>query len=156
MSFWYEAAHGLILDEVLVLRGNVIVLADPNAGEGVLAGLALPGPRLDAPARRAVDGLLAGEPVIVLIDVALFQILEAEIGAEESRGAILQGDAAVASDGRSPHPLVAGAVGMIDHQQRHAFDFRRRGEADHQLAVAVRRRGARTARTFGSPFHPRR
>ena len=95
-----------------------------TARERVLRRLALARPRLDAPARRAVDRLLAGQLVVVLIDVALFQILEAEIGAEEARGAVLQRDAAVAADRGRPHPLVGRAVGMIDDQQRDAFHFR--------------------------------
>ena len=107
-------------------------------GQRVLRRLALARPRLDPPARRAVDGLLAGQPVVVLVDVALFQIFEAEIGAEEARGAILQRDAAVPADRRRPHPLVGRAVGMIDHQQRDAFHFGRRGEADDRLGIPVR------------------
>ena len=104
-----------------------------------------PRPRLDAPARRAVDGLLAGELIVVLIDVALFEILEAEIGAEEAGGAVLQRDAAVAADRRGPHPLVGGAVGVIDDEQRDAFHFGGRREADDRLCCCRTSRCAATA-----------
>ena len=88
------------------------------------------------------------ELVVVLIDVALFEILEAEVGAEEAGGAILQGDAAVASDGRGPHPLVGGAVGMIDHQQSDAFHLGGCGEADHAPCCCRRSRGASYVQDF--------
>ena len=44
----------------------------------------------------------------------------------------------------------AGAVGMVDHQQRDAFDFGGRGEADDRFAVAVRAEARRTASDFPS------
>jgi hypothetical protein len=55
-------------------------------------------------------GFLAEQLVVVLVDVALLEVLEAEVGAEKPRGAILQRDAAVALDRRRPHPLVGRAV----------------------------------------------
>ena len=76
--------------------------------------------------------------VVVLIDVALVEIFEAEIGAEEPRRPILQRDPPVALDRRRPHPLVGGAVGMVHDQQRHALDLGRRREPDDRLALAVR------------------
>ena len=42
----------------------------------------------------------------------------------------------VATDSRSPHPLIACFVGMIDDQQSDPLHFRGRGEADHRFAVA--------------------
>src|SRR5664280_730231 len=54
-----------------------------------------------------------------------------------ARGPTLQGDAALACDSRGPHPLIAGAVGMIDYQEGDTLDFGRRGEADDGLAVAI-------------------
>src|SRR5262249_5281401 len=103
---------------------------------------------LDAPAGRAVDGLLAGELEIELVDIALFEILETEIGAEEAGGAVLQGDTAVAADRGSPHPLVGGAVRVIDHQQRDASYFRRRHKADEGLVVAIRSDAFESPRLF--------
>ncbi len=80
--------------------------------------------------------LIAEELVIELRDVALFQVFEAEVGAEEARGAVLQGDALLAADVRTPQPLIAGAVGVIDDQQADAFHFGGHGEPQHAFAVA--------------------
>src|SRR5687767_9823911 len=74
----------------LDLDGDVIILADPENLTGILRGPAGPGNRLDLPRGRAVNRLLVEEGVLVLARDALFEILEAEIGAEESRGSILQ------------------------------------------------------------------
>ena len=82
--------------------------------------------------------LVAEQPVVVLIDVALFEIFEAEIGAEEPRRAILKRDASFALQRRRPHPLIGRAIGMVDDEQRDTFDLRRRDEAEHGLAAAVR------------------
>src|SRR5262249_21984709 len=93
-----QSADQLVLNEVLVLRGHVIVLADPHARDVVLRRLRLARPRLDMPTRGAVDRLLAEQLVIVLVEVALFEVLEAEVRAEEARRAVLQRDTAVAGD----------------------------------------------------------
>ena len=81
-------------------------------------------------------GLVAEQPVVVLIDVALLEIFEAEVGAEEPRRSILQRDAALALERRRPHPLIGRAIGMVDDEQRDAFDLGRRHEAQHRLAAA--------------------
>ena len=82
--------------------------------------------------------LVAAQDVVVLVDVALLEILEAEVGPEESRRSILQRDPPIALDGRRPHPLVRGPVGMVDDQQGDALDLGGRGEAQDRFAVAVR------------------
>jgi len=94
-----ETTRELIFDEIVILGGDVVIFANPNTGECVLAGFGLLGPRFDAPALYRVDGFFTGKLVLVLIDVALFEIFEAEVRGEEARGAILQCDAAFASDG---------------------------------------------------------
>src|SRR5262249_56541896 len=105
-----QAPHRLILDVVLETRERVVVLAHPHDGSRVLRRFRLARRRLDLPARRAVHGVVAHERVVELIDVALLEVLEAEVGAEETRRSILQGDAPVALDRRRPHPLVRRAI----------------------------------------------
>src|SRR5712691_4443146 len=75
---------------------------------------------------------------IELADVALLQILETEIRPEESSGAVLKRDALLASDVRTPHPLVAGAVGMVYDQQAHTLHLRGRCKTQDGLAITER------------------
>src|SRR5579864_1975370 len=82
--------------------------------------------------------LIAFQLEVELADVALLQILEAEIGPEESSGAVLQSDALLAPDVRTPHPLVAGAVGMVYDQQSHPLHLRGRCETQDRLAITER------------------
>ena len=58
----------------------------------------------------AFDRILADQRVIELVDVPLFEILETEVRAEETRRTILQRNPAVAFDRRRPHPLIGGAI----------------------------------------------
>src|SRR5579864_3658767 len=82
--------------------------------------------------------LVAFQLEIELADVALLQVLETEIGPYESSGALLQSDALLAADLRAPHPLIAGAIGMVYDQQADALHLRRRGEAQNGLAITKR------------------
>ncbi len=84
------------------------------------------------------DRALALQHVVVLFDVAFFQILEAEVRAEEARAAILRGDAALAVDRGRPHPLIGRAIRIVQHQQRHALHIGWRREPDDDFAVPVR------------------
>src|ERR1700737_4595162 len=126
------------LDEIFNLRKRVGVFPNPHSGPRVLRDLLLRGGRFDMPAHDPVDRLLAEQSVLVLIDVALLEVFEAEVGAEKSGGAILQRNAAFALKCRRPHPLIRRAVGMIDDEQAHTFHFGRLGESQNRLAVAVR------------------
>ena len=82
--------------------------------------------------------LLAQQAILVLLDVTFLEILEAEVRAEEARRAILKGDATLPGERRRPHPLIGGAIGMIEDQQRDALDLGGRRETEHRFAVAVR------------------
>ncbi len=81
--------------------------------------------------------LLAEHRVVVLPRVPLLEVLEAEVRAEEARGAVLQRDAALALDGRRPHPLVRRAVREVDDEQRDALHLGGLDEGEHRLAAAV-------------------
>src|SRR5262249_10106768 len=78
-----------------------------------------------------------GKLVVELVDVALFEIFEAEVGGEETSGAVLERDATVARSGWGPHPLVARTVGVVNDEKRDAFDFSGSVEADDGFAGAV-------------------
>jgi hypothetical protein len=74
----------LVLDEVVEAGKGIGALSHPDNGSGVLGRFALLGHRLHFPARLAVDRVVASQAVVELIDVALFEVLEAEVGAEEA------------------------------------------------------------------------
>src|SRR5262249_54972445 len=86
---------------------------------------------------RFIELVVTQEFEIILINIALFEILKTEIGAKESRGAILKSDAAIALLGRDPHPLVGSPVGMIDYKKGHSLDVRRGHETQFRLTVSV-------------------
>ena len=73
-----------------------------------------------------------------LVDVALLEILEAEIRPEETGRSVLQRDPPVALDGRRPQPLIRRAIGMVHDEQRDAFHFRWRRESENGFGTAVR------------------
>src|SRR3990172_6653313 len=85
-----QAADCLVLDEVLDTRECVMVLADPHDRPCVLRRLRLLRRRLNLPARGAVNGIVSEQLIVIVADVALFEVLEAEIGAEESGRSILE------------------------------------------------------------------
>src|SRR5262249_11404491 len=71
-----------------------------------------------------------------LIGVAFLQVFETEVGSEKARGAILKCDALISSNCGTPHPLVAGPVGMIHDQKSHALHLCRSRESQNRLAVS--------------------
>src|SRR5205085_4996670 len=75
---------------------------------------------------------------IVLIGIALFQVFEAEIGSEETCGAILKRNTLIASYSRAPHPLIARAVRMIYDQKPDSLHLRGSSEAQNRFAVSER------------------
>src|SRR5204863_9802084 len=98
-----SAANQLILVVVFDLRKGVIVFTNPKIGVRVLGYLALFRRGLDLPTQSAINRLFAEQLVIELIRVALFEILETEIGTEKPGRTILQRDAPLAIDRRCPH-----------------------------------------------------
>ena len=90
---------------------------------------------------RAV--LVAEQLEVVLIDVALFQILEAEICAEETSGAVLQRDALIAADS-APRRLT---VVSSDHRLQRAAHRRKATaiDSDKWFAQLMRDRQERHA-----------
>src|SRR4051812_19986509 len=112
------------------LHNGVVVLLYPQVSVGVL--------------RRFTRGRLqfprvffiAEELIVELRHVALFQVFKAEVRAEEARRAVLQGDALLAPDIRTPQPLIAGAIGVIDDQQPDTLNLGGHREPQHSLAVA--------------------
>src|SRR5262245_852163 len=103
----------------------------------VLRGFALLGSRFDFPAGRFIQRFIAEQFEVVLVDVALFQVFKAEVGAEKPRRAILQRNAAVTLFRRNPHPLVGGAFWMIDYKKCHSLDIWRSHESKLRLTVAI-------------------
>jgi hypothetical protein len=73
-----------------------------------------------------------------LIDIALLEIFEAEVGAEEPRRAILQGNPPLTLQRRCPHPLVGRAIRVIHNQECDVFYLGRREETQHRLAAPMR------------------
>src|SRR5262249_19072081 len=74
----------------------------------------------------------------VLVHVPLFEILEAEVRAEEAGRSILQCNAPVTLDRRRPHPLIRRSICMIHNQQSYALDLGRCRESNYRLAATVR------------------
>src|SRR5262245_7373972 len=103
----------------------------------VLRHFALPRPRFNLPASHTADRFVADELVFELIRIALLEVFETEVGPEESCGPVLQSNAPLAFESRSPHPLVGRTLRMIDDEQSDALNFRRRCKSQHGLAVAV-------------------
>src|SRR5262249_28786247 len=114
-----ESAYNIVLDETVDPRRRVVVLADPHNRARVLGPLGLFWRRLNLPAVDSRDRFDAEHRKVELVDVALFEILEAEIGAEETGRPVLHGDSAVALDCRGPHPLIGSSIRMIENEQRH-------------------------------------
>src|SRR5687768_16961737 len=84
-----QTPHDLGFDVTLDLREGMVIFPDPHDRFGVLRNLFLRRRRLNLPAWRTIDRFLSEEAIVVLVYVPFFEILEAEIGAEESRGPIL-------------------------------------------------------------------
>src|SRR5439155_20794526 len=80
---------------------RVIVLLYPQISVGVLRRFARLGLQLPT------VFFIGDDLVVELRHIALFQILEAEVGSEETRGTILQRNALLAPDIWTPQPLIA-------------------------------------------------
>src|SRR5262249_50838555 len=93
-------------------QDHVTRLVQPDEGMRVLRTLRLARARFEFPARSTVERLLPRKLVVELADVALLEVLEAEIGAEVARRAVLECDTPVALERRRPHPLIRCAIGM--------------------------------------------
>src|SRR5262249_35550909 len=132
-----RSAHELVFTVILNLGNGETVLVDPDVRMSVLGRLRLSRRGLNFPTSTAIDRFFIDQLVLELVGVALLEVFEAEVRAEESCGSILQCNPPLAIYRRCPHPLLRCPVRVVDDQQRDTLHLCRSRKSQYRLTRTV-------------------